>query len=142
MDRNVFALIAGTVFLLFIINAVVQMQTAMVREAANGVEDDFSDSTFETAGLMHVLSHEDTTKFGYFPSEGDLNEHVIVNDNVCSLEGTPNFKAAGGPLRMDGLHNAFEKESECLPGNEVMRSAPIRITIDSQIGYVAVGRDE
>lgn len=139
MDRNVFALIAGTVFLLFIINAVIQMQTAMVREAAGGIGDDFSESTYETAGLMHVLSHDDTTTFGYFPNRGDLNEDVVVEDRtVCSLEGNSGFRSNDGPLRIDGLHNAFEKETDCLPGGK-MRSAPIRIE-DSQIGYVAVER--
>jgi hypothetical protein len=153
MDRNVFAMIAGTVFLLFIINAVIQMQTAMVREAAGSVSNDYSESTWETAGMMYVLNHEDTQHFGEFgstqPGLGDDLDDGIDQSGLggqCALIGPEYFKDSG-PLEItffDGGDDSMVSNSEdCTNPTGYVRSAPIKIEgSGGGILYPGVERDE
>lgn len=138
MDRNVFGMIAGTVFLLFIIVGVIQMQTAMVREAAGSVNQDYAEATFETAGTMHVLNHEDNKGFGRI-DEDDLNNAIENDGDVCSLLGVDGFKNQfnEGPLMIDGYY--FDKASDCRAGGYV-RSVPVLMERNS-VAYVGVERD-
>lgn len=141
MDRNVFALIAGTVFLLFIINAVVQMQTAMVREAAQGVSNDYSEATWETAGLMHVLSHEDASSFGYFAFPDNLDDNIVEVGDACSLDDAPYFQDRG-PLELGfyGSLDSVDKSGSCPGPSGYVRSAPVRVSSSDDVLYIGVER--
>ncbi len=141
MDRNVFALIAGTVFLLFIINAVVQMQTAMVREAAGGVSTTYTEATWETAGLMHVFSHDNADSFGHFSDGQDLDNALRDTGSECTVDGEGHFKPSG-PLEI-GFWNSLEQvdmsmKSECVNPSGYVRSAPLRISNDDHPLYIGV----
>ena len=151
MDRNVFAMIAGTMFLLFIIYAVIQMQTAMVREAAGGVSSDYSESTWETAGMMYVLNHEDTRHFGEFGSTNPgLGGDIFEAENYgiagpCSLSGPEYFKNSG-PLEItffEGDNSMISNSESCTNPTGYVRSAPIKIEgSGGGILYPGVERDE
>lgn len=68
MDRNVFAMIAATVFLLTMILATIQMQIHMIEKAADEINTDFSAYAYPMAGSMYVLNHGPIAhdkKFGY-----------------------------------------------------------------------------
>lgn len=143
MDRNAFALIAGTVFLLFIINAVVQMQTAMVREAAGGVSTSYTEATWETAGLMHVLAHENAEDFGYFRDGEDLDDalNTVDGGDACTLSGVYYYQS-GGPLEI-GFYNSInqvDRSSECISPSGYVRSVPLRISTDDHPLYIGVER--
>ncbi len=140
MDRNAFALIAGTVFLLFIINAVIQMQTAMVREAAGGVSVDYKEATWESAGALHLLRNEHTSvALGVYYESDHLANAVHLDANECSLEGNDRFVNQGGELRLDfmnvetlGNQDAKNKLDNCISGGWV-RSVPLYVGADNVV---------
>ncbi len=143
MDRNAFSLIAGTVFLLFIINAVVQMQTAMVREAAGGVSTSYTEATWETAGLMHVLAHDNTEEFGYYIDGDDLDDalNTVDGGDACTLDDVYYFQP-GGPLEI-GFYNSVgqvDKSLDCVSPSGYVRSVPLRISTDDHPLYIGVER--
>lgn len=136
MDRNVFALIAGTVFLLFIINAVVQMQTAMVREAAQGVGDEYSEATWETAGVMYMLSNDEAYGFGKYTDGSDVDSLVEQSGNACVMD-EPYFQGNNGPLEL-GFYgtSSVDSSTECSVSGYV-RSVPLKIGTN-EVQYVGV----
>lgn len=137
MDRNVFALIAGTIFLIFIIGAVIQMQTAMVRQAAEGVGDEYSEATWETAGVMYMLSNDQAYGFGKYTEGSDVDSLVEQSGNACVMD-VPYFQGSDGPLELGfyGELSSVESNSNCDVSGYV-RSVPLKIGTND-VQYVGV----
>ena len=146
MDRNAFALIAGTVFLLFIINAVVQMQTAMVREAAGGVSVDYAEATWESAGDLHLLKNEETTStLGVYTDPEDLQDAIDKDGTLCTLTDSDQFRPQGD-LELDFYNPSVLEDddvedflTDCDSGGYI-RSVPLYIGSEDNVLWGGVER--
>lgn len=94
MDRNVFAMIAATVFLLTMIIATIQMQLSMIEKAAEEVETDFGSYAYPIAGAMHVIkATESDSKLGYL-EKSEFQNRLSSYSSGCALEK----KDGSGPV--------------------------------------------
>ncbi len=106
MDRNVFAMIAGTVFLLVMIVGTIQMQLSMIEKAAEEVETSFGAYAYPMAGAMYVITDTDNRMSTYDDIESRLSE---INDGCRFLK--ENGDPAPG-FSQEGILKIREESSE------------------------------